>query len=495
MPPIITASLLRWHAQCTRHIWLHTNGDSTQQTDLGTGVVYSLEQGQRHERQVHEATTHDIRTIPAENWADAVTITQDLMNNGSNLILGASLEAQFHFPDYDEPLTIRGKVDRIQKVHRRQHNLPYPVSYYPIEIKHYDEIGLADTLQLDLYIWLLRQRLQEHLQHGEFWLSADVTSHPQKRIPHEYNEERLMNHLHNVARLMHQATVAPPIRLRPHCDSCHWKQDCTQKAQEQQSITLLRPREETLEDMANAGIHTLSDVLQTDEKTLTTFRQVGKATAHKLRAKAQAYLENRPIVMQTPPAITREEGWYFDIETHPHKPHWVWSIGWRWQTDESQVILVIPHCEPSTLTLPDGRIIQAVPDSHSAWEFFHDSVIANHQPIYHWTKFDTGNLKKLGPSWVHDALKDRFHDLHQSFTQSIQLPTHSNSLKVVAPFAGFHWRAHQSWHIAWMAYGRFLQTRRESHLVDACQYQTDDVDAMVAVRAWMQVLGQTHGFE
>jgi predicted RecB family nuclease len=102
---------------------------------------------------------------------------------------------------------------------------------------------------------------------------------------------------------------------------------------------------------------------------------------------------------------------------------------------------VIPHCEPSTLTLPDGRIIQAVPDSHSAWEFFHDSVIANHQPIYHWTKFDTGNLKKLGPSWVHDALNDRFHDLYQSFAQSIQLPTHSNSLKVVAPFAGFHWRA------------------------------------------------------
>jgi predicted RecB family nuclease len=378
MPHTITASLLRWHATCTRHIWLHTHGDETQQSDLSAGTIYSLEQGQQHEQNVHEATTQEIRSIPADSWSDAVQITRELMQAGRGTILNAPLEIQFEVPNYTEPFIIRGKIDRLQKLSRRQHNLPYPISYFPIEIKHYHKIDIEDALQLDLYIWMLRETLQEPLNHGEFWLSADVTHRPQKRILHEYNEERLMNHLHNVARLMHDTTNEPPVRLRPHCDRCHWKRACTQQARGEQNVTLLRPREETLQDMMDANIHTLSDVIRTDEKTLITLRQVGKTTARKMRAKAQAYLEDRPILMQTPPKITQEEGWYFDIETHPSKPNWVWSIGWRWQTNESQVILVIPNSQPSTLTLPDGRLIQAVPDSHSAWELFHDNVICQY---------------------------------------------------------------------------------------------------------------------
>jgi hypothetical protein len=79
MPHTITASLLRWHATCTRHIWLHTHGDETQQSDLSAGTIYSLEQGQQHEQNVHEATTQEIRSIPADSWSDAVQITRELM--------------------------------------------------------------------------------------------------------------------------------------------------------------------------------------------------------------------------------------------------------------------------------------------------------------------------------------------------------------------------------------------------------------------------------
>lgn len=257
------------------------------------------------------------------------------------------------------------------------------------------------------------------------------------------------------------------------------------------SITHLNIRHETIVDMAQSGIHTLEQIIAMSEHDLCQFRQVGQKTARKLIAQAHAYLNDIPIVLQAPPTTVRQQGWYFDIETNP-ATNQIWSIGWCWQEEPTQVVVVAPRATNVTMRLPDGRDIWLVPDVASAWSRFADDLIYDDAPIYHWTAFDSSNLRQHAPPHVREALSSRLHDLHHSFVNTIQLPEKSNSLKVVAPYAGFRWRTHQDWRIAWDNYCLYLHTQRGEKLVDACQYQSDDVDAMVAVWLWINQLTKHH---
>lgn len=492
-PLLITASLLRWSATCERHIWLTAHGDSALQSDLEPAVVYQMEAGNRHESAVHHRTSPVIHTHSVSGWEEAVHKTRELMHEGVAGIIGACLEYRGQVEGISRPLIIRGKVDRLERYDfgsSIQHRIWYQrtgraFAYVPIEIKRYLELNIADRLQMDCYVWLLTQLQQIAPPAPEFWLSQDVAGIPRDKIPHDYDEDRFLTALARIASLQSDSDNAPPIILAPHCKSCRWYNACMKGARSGKSVTVLSLHRETRAHFREVGITSLHQIAEMDEKTLLSFRYVGKKTVHKLKAQTQAYLENRPIWLQELPEICREKGWYFDIETNPSANNATWSIGWSWHDEPTQIVIVVSGSNGETLDLPDGRQIILAPDVAGAWSIFAESVSANQAPIFHWTGFDAGTMRQQAPRRVVQALNHRLHDLYLSWKETIQLPERSNSLKVVAPYAGFQWAGYMDWWAALRDYNAFLDTGNPAYLVEACNYQAGDVEAMVAVWKWL----------
>jgi predicted RecB family nuclease len=248
-------------------------------------------------------------------------------------------------------------------------------------------------------------------------------------------------------------------------------------------VTVLRLHRETRAHFAREGIITLQQVVEMDEETLLTFRHVGQKTVHTIKRQARAYLQGSPVWFGQLPEVCCERGWYFDIETNPQTGD-VWSIGWCWHDEPVRIVIVVPG-ESGTLLLPDGRRVTLVPDTDAAWRTFAEGVGANGGAIFHWSGFDAAVMRGQAPADVTARLDERLHDLLVSFRNTVQLPERSNSLKVVAPYAGFHWRGYQEWWAALRDYNTFLQTGDVGHLVEACHYQAGDVEAMVAIWAWL----------
>lgn len=476
---IITPSDLRWMSICERHIWLNASKNTS--PDLSPSLIYRLENDNR-----------DISAISVQGWDDVLEKTQMLMEKGAESIIDACLEYSWQIEGIGETVTLRCKVDRLNRYDLGssiKDRLWYERTgrsfiYLPIKMIQSQYPDETDLLQLDCAIWLLHQLQAIESPSAEFWITRDIALQPQAVITHDYDPDRFEALLHKTASLMTLTQSEPPILIAPHCQTCNWYANCTAKTTSTKSVTLLSLRRETLLHLAQDGITALHQIIEMEESTLLTYRFVGKKTVHKLKAQAQAFMQNQPVWIGDTPEICQQEGWFFDIETLPDSGH-VWSIGWSWQDDPTQILIVVPGSNGETLMLPDGRHIMLVPDKDAAWTSFCESVSANQASVFHWSGFDAGVMRAQAPQAVIQRLNHRLHDLLSSFKTTIQLPERSNSLKVVAPYAGFHWKGYMEWWAALRDYRQFLETDNPAYLVEACHYQAGDVEAMVAIWKWL----------
>jgi predicted RecB family nuclease len=232
------------------------------------------------------------------------------------------------------------------------------------------------------------------------------------------------------------------------------------------------------------GITTLQQFVAMTPDELLQIRYIGKTTAPALHAQARAWVEQRAIWCATLPKECQQSAWCFDIETHPETGE-IWSIGWSDLERETQVIVVNPHVETIVALTP---IITLAPSPDAAWAYFASQMVANRQPIMHWTGFDASVMKKTAPRHVVLKLEKRLYDLHHTFKRIIQIPAQGTSLKTVAAYMGFAWSGYQDWFMAFQDYQRWLRTGDDQHIVAACAYQADDVKAMVVVLKWLNTL-------
>src|SRR5574341_1816330 len=97
-PLMITATMLRWFNVCHRRVWLDAFGDAAKR-DLTSPIrAFSLNEGVKHEREIHQATAPKAVTIVPKNWEDGVRLTRELIQDGAKSILGAYLEFPIRIP-------------------------------------------------------------------------------------------------------------------------------------------------------------------------------------------------------------------------------------------------------------------------------------------------------------------------------------------------------------------------------------------------------------
>lgn len=110
-PIIIRASDLRKLHFCQRKAWLDIHGDVAERDIPTEGQMVRLIGGVSHEEKVHKATTDEIRQHVVQSWREGVEMTQVAMHQGTQVIIGAFLEAEFKIGT--QRVLVRGKTDRI----------------------------------------------------------------------------------------------------------------------------------------------------------------------------------------------------------------------------------------------------------------------------------------------------------------------------------------------------------------------------------------------
>jgi predicted RecB family nuclease len=241
----------------------------------------------------------------------------------------------------------------------------------------------------------------------------------------------------------------------------------------------------TLEHMRQQGITRLDQLAALPPASLRQFYGIA-ANAHRIHAQAQAWVQDRAVWYGELAPECFAEAWYFDIETIPlgATAGRVWSIGWSKGSAPTYAVLVAPHHPQRQILLPHDHQITLVRNYAEAWECFAESVGGDDAPLFHWTKFDSGNMRQFAPA-LFATLGGRMVDLCAAFSRAVQIPRRGVSLKTVAPYLGFAWAAYDDYWLAWQDYQRWLYGGNETELMQLSSYQMDDVLAMVVVRDWL----------
>ena len=426
---------------------------------------------------MHAATAVYVEQVPVTSWAEALAATRELMAQGVPGILGACFEQQAALDLTDRVFTLRGQVDRLVLV-------PWEgeVRYAPVEIKQRAQPVDEDWAQLDLYAWLVEQAAGS-VAPGELWLGADEMGVPLRRLPHDYDEQRLLALLSTVAQTLDPATE-PPVRIGPPCKGCRWYASCAAVAQGAGHLELLyNVSRKTREGLRAAGITSLAHVAALSAEELQRVRGIGKVTAPMIRANAQAWLAREPVWYNPLPEICDQCGWMFDLETLDNGQPW--CLGWCDEDGNTQITLVAPVEAPQVVTLLDGQTVTLAPHTDSAWRVFAASAAVRPGPIYHWTGYDSAIMRSTAPPDVIDRLMARMHDLHGTVKRSVSFPLGSTSIKVVAAYLGYPWPGYNDWFAAFLDYREWLHTGSLDALTRACMYQRADVESMAWVWRWM----------
>ncbi len=256
------------------------------------------------------------------------------------------------------------------------------------------------------------------------------------------------------------------------------------------SLNLLNGiQRKTIMDMHRHGIRSLNQIVQMEPDELQQFYGI-KTAAHRLHAQARAWVEDIPVRYSDLHPICGREAWYFDIETvvGGDGDGQVWSIGWSKGDSQTHAVMVAPGQPPRHQTLAHGHQIHFVPTYRAAWEVFEAVVAQDDEPLFHWSGYDAGNMRRFMPN-IYATLQHRLFDLSRLFSRTVQIPRRGVSLKVVAPYLGFEWKAYDNWFYAWTDYQAWCHDQDETKLVSLSHYQADDVLAMIVIRDWLINLG------
>lgn len=479
----INASMLRHLTMCRRRVWLDRHGDSGDKDAITPITTFRLGEGIKHEAQVHRAVTPDARKFAVQNWSEGVEVTQTLIRRGTRSIGGAYLEADLMLEHKNCILRVRGKVDRLQKLSEHPAGIQ---RYQPIEIKSYRTIGPADQLQLDCYLWLLRQIPTVVVAEGEFWLGQSETGEPKHKLQHIYDERRLFSAFEELSSLLLGRVSEPEVFLTHHCKRCQWYTACSKHAERVYDVSHLSGlRKDTHQDLKSAGIVSLNQIVDMPPEKLQKFRGI-KSTALEFHSQAVAWVENRPVWCGELPGHINQRGWMFDLETFRtslSEPEQIWSMGWG-HGGQLFMAVIAPSRAGTTLNM-NGKQISFVSDVESAWRLFLEAASEDDLPIFHWSPYDATILGKTASELVKNSVNNRFYDLHGAFKKAVKFPVDGTSLKSIASHLGFKWSGYDDYLMAYIDYKRWLETGNEQKFESFSAYLSDDIIALETLWTWM----------
>lgn len=240
------------------------------------------------------------------------------------------------------------------------------------------------------------------------------------------------------------------------CKTCSHVVECSEALIEKKDLLAIHGlNERTRMKLLREGIEDLEDLVRVQK-----LKDFSKDVLEKLKKKAMALLERRPIILESLPPLP--EGVIVDIESH-----------------------VVAGYDYLFGILKDGEYIPFLCEDASqeglVFKRVIDFLLSTDGPIYHYCAYEPSHFKELarihGLQDEHARLKKRFVDVYQILSKHVALPLFSYSLKSVARYYGFNWRTKLDGWRACKYFQLWLSTKEPSLLETVLKYNEDDVRA------------------
>ncbi|OQY85857.1 MAG: hypothetical protein B6D42_02510 [Anaerolineae bacterium UTCFX5] len=240
----------------------------------------------------------------------------------------------------------------------------------------------------------------------------------------------------------------------------------------------------TCDSLRARGFVCIEDVAQATPDDLRTVKGI-KTTAEVIHAHAVAYVNHEPFLIAPRPSDLLDTTCaYLDIETDPFNGG-VWSITIRSDDEPAQTVLVCDGLDP--LSAPDDPRFHLTFSQAEGWDLARELLPAN-TPVLHWTGFDSGVMRQTAAEPTRSQLDAVMRDLHADVKRTVAFPLKSRSLKAVAPYLGFQWKAYDRWDLALADFKRWVYDGDANSFTRMRAYIHDDVDAMHVVMSWLRAV-------
>jgi len=248
-------------------------------------------------------------------------------------------------------------------------------------------------------------------------------------------------------------------------------------------------RKAIIAELAKRGIHMLEQLAELSVEDLQSISGIGTKTAPRIRASAQAYLEDKPVWFGSIPDAVRNQGAILDVRVDPDTlPEWPWGFCLSSPQQENHYVIdMLGIPVPTRLHLPDGKTVGRVPHIDYAWVHIRDLASENKWTIYYWGKSITKLLNETAPPVVKKDLKPSMIDLHKIFVDAVALPIKSTGLVDTATYLGYtNWPKDNKPFMSHLAYLHWLRDQnRPDALQDALDRMAHNTDAVLRIWWWM----------
>jgi uncharacterized protein len=434
-----------WHLEC--------HGDPAERVAPDAGAQQIIDAGRTWEQECFESLKDAIEVKwDGRDWNTGQAVTLALMNKGVPWIYQAVLKRD----------DVRGFPDLLQRVRGKSNLGGY--AYEPVDIKSHKDVSAKDRVQLHVSSYLLEPILGALPRRAGVWLSTGKI----QRIKISADDGLLTE-----MRQVRDAGASTEGVRCGECSICPWADHCWQRWQDSRHSTLIYGvTGRTARKLTAAALTTYDDVAKSTPAKLARTLEVERSKATRIHRAARAWSIGKPVIHSRARWPAGQAVHFYDIETLGETVylHGLISLGTDGSSNEHQTLA------------RDNK------DERRSWHEFLDIVaVLPPGPVYAWSDYESGFVRALwkrhrGSARGYRRLTRDLVDMCALVREHYAIPSSSYSIKEVAPLFGFAWHADTPGGLAAGAwYTEWLKSSDHALLQKICEYNLDDVRAMVAV--------------
>ncbi len=272
----------------------------------------------------------------------------------------------------------------------------------------------------------------------------------------------------------------PPHFVTSGCKQSPWFSECVQDAQACDAISLLnRVWRQEVWELEHAGVKTISALAGCTVHELERLvPKVSIARLEIMRDQAVAMKEQRHIIRQSVDLPNARTELFFDIESDPLR--------------DFDYLFGVLSVEQGKEAYHSFFAASADKEQELWLEFV--AFIERHIdcPIYHYGWFEREVVRRFMTRYgisalAKEALEKNMIDILEVLRPAVVFPLPFYSLKDIAAYLGFHWRADDASganSVLW--FEEWLKKKQQKLLQKILEYNEDDVRATHLLQAWLK---------
>ncbi|HUK56069.1 MAG TPA: TM0106 family RecB-like putative nuclease [Nitrospiria bacterium] len=450
-------------------LWHDHHGDPRLKDPEDEYALFLKEQGLRIEKELLKKRHGPVVDLTDRPFGAAAMQTGQLLKYGHVVIYGGAIESG--------ALGLRARPDVIQVEKGRSILEEYKLAGTPDE---------THEIQALVYAYLLRRGYGIENE-------SRVVSRLNEEFAIPYDEPRVVEAVRRAREIV--AAERPPYPV--YNRTSRWRRLQNKAAHDLQDVTLTwNVGAVHAEKFHRMGVHTLGDLVQLNPNALKTIKGLGPKKIPQILNSAKSQLSKRVIrvgpyePLDDPPEVEL----FLDLEgtgeLFQDDPAWncIYLIGLTARAGGREA----PYLAYLAKKPEDEKKILA--------EFFeYLRKETRRYRLYHWDHYEKTQLRKA--SERHGFLDDfnarvqpHLEDLCKAAQASYILPTPGYSIKVVAPYFGFHWSQDASevdaMKSAMIWYKQAVEGGTGHALEKVLKYNEDDCKAMIVVKDGFEKLAR-----